>query len=239
MPTVMDLALMAKAVYRASPDVPNWTRLNFRAASGILDGFQAAAFSGQGGIVIAFRGSAQGEDWLVNAAYGAGMNTVRFSQAENFAVKEAKNFTAMFGNAPVYITGHSLGGAIAQIVANRRGYKFVTFNAPGVAVLASRNIDQMAASVVTGMFGVRVAGAIASTFVHPQQAYRDIKAAFKKAHGLNVCLKTDGVSQIGVHYGKVKRISSDTNNPLTAHKMDTVLAALQNDPVARIDVNTL
>ena len=239
MPTVMDLALMAKAVYKPAPEVQGWTRVGFRAATSILDGFQAAAFSGPGGIVISFRGSHQAEDWVVNAAYGIGMNTIRFSQAENFAVREAKAFAAAF-EGEIYITGHSLGGAIAQIVGNRNGYKFVTFNAPGVAVLASRNLDQMAATMVTGTFGLRIAGAVASTVLHPQQAFRDAKAAFKTAHGLNVCLKTDGVSQIGIHYGKVKRISSNVNNPLTAHSINTVIEALQgNQAVAGIDVDTL
>jgi hypothetical protein len=240
MPTVLDLAIMAKAVYKDPPEVPGWKRLSFRAANGLLDGFQAAAFSGPGGIVIAFRGSAQGEDWAVNGAYAVGMNTTRFSSAEDFTTKVAQDFAGQFGGREnIYITGHSLGGAITQIVANRQGYKFVTFNAPGVAVLASRNVGEMASSLVTGGLGVRIAGSMVSAVAHPQQAYRDAKALFRKVNGLNVCLNADMVSRIGVHYGKVVRIPGPSSNPLTAHYMESVLKGLQGDPAANLPSNPL
>src|SRR5436190_9301412 len=133
MPTVLDLGVLANAVYDASPAAPGWDCPDHHEAGGSLDGFQAATFTRGGDTVLAFRGTAQAMDTLVDLKLGTGMNSSYFSSAESYAL-------GFVGRPNVYVCGHSLGGAIAQVVANRRGFKFATFNAPGVAVVASRNI---------------------------------------------------------------------------------------------------
>ncbi|HWA62416.1 MAG TPA: hypothetical protein VG939_13630 [Caulobacteraceae bacterium] len=228
MPTVRELGLLANAVYDDSPAVDGWTTAYRHAAGGHLDGFQAATFVKEGTTVLAFRGTAQAMDAVADFKLGTGMNSTYFDAAENYA-------NPYVGRSNVFITGHSLGGAITQVVANRRGFKFATFNAPGVAVLASRNIG----SATLAMTGVRVVGMMASTLRHPIQAVRDVASAFNTVHGLNVCLENDVVSQIGVHYGEIIRIPGTSSNPLTEHRMTTMNSVLEGNPVGSREVSAM
>ena len=225
MPTVLDMGLMANAVYEDNPVVPGWTCIGRRAATR-FNGFQAATFTSDGITVLAFRGTSQGMDVVADLKLGTGMNSTYFSDAEDY--------TFSYRNLPnLYVCGHSLGGAIAQVVGNRKQLKFVTFNAPGVAVVASRNV--MDASLT--MSAVRTAGMVVSAFRHPMQAMRDMRAAFNTAHGLNVCLMNDAVSKIGLHYGDVLRIPGTSSNPLTEHSMNTVLDVLRRSYVGTLDAS--
>jgi pimeloyl-ACP methyl ester carboxylesterase len=229
MATVRDLGLLAAAAYDTAYK-PNmgWTRKDIHASRGGLNGFQAAIFVKGNITVISFRGTAQAMDVVADAKLGTGMNSTYFSEAEAYV--------RAYRNKPnVYVCGHSLGGAIAQIVANRCGFRMVTFNAPGVAVLASRNIAQGTAP----MNLVRAAGLVVSTVRHPMQAARDVASAFNVVRGLNVCLENDIVSQIGIHYGNVLRIPGTSANPLTEHGIATMNAVLAKNPVGGRLVATL
>jgi len=229
MPTIREMALMANAVYDDQPAVTGWTTQNRQAASGLMDGFQAATFTKDGVTVVAFRGTAQTMDAVADLKLGAGMNSTYFAAGENYMAQYQHL-------SNVYTCGHSLGGAITQVVANRRGYKFITYNAPGVAVLASSNIGELAVGLVTGGNAIRTIGMFASAVRHPMQAARDVGAAFTTVHGLNLCLNADVVSRIGVHYGEVKRIPGTSLDPLTEHKMTTVIEALKSNPIGDRDV---
>ena len=165
---------------------------------------------------------------MADLKLGTGMNSTYFSAAETYIAGRR-------GDPKTFICGHSLGGAITQIVANRQGFRFVTFNAPGVAVLASRNMGE----ATVGMTAVRLAGMTASAVRHPFQMARDVRAAFNVVRGLNVCLEHDMVSKIGVHYGQVVRIAGTSLNPLTEHRMTTVNQVLADNPVGQRMVETL
>lgn len=202
-PTFGELCAMAGAIYNDNDAVTQemnqtvstngWTAKSFPPGS---SGFQAGVFSRGGDTVVAFRGTVPSNtgDLLADLKLGMGMNTSHFAQGEAVLSQlKGQNVT---------LTGHSLGGAIAQIVGNRARLPFVTFNAPGVAVLASRNIYTANPAVL----GVRLAGAAASAVFSPGQAWSDIKSAFHRVRGVNVCLMGDPVSLYGVHYGKVVRL---------------------------------
>src|SRR5277367_202873 len=192
MPTIRDLGLLANAVYDAVPAVQGWNCPAHRVASGGLNGFQAATFTQAGVTVLVFRGTAQAMDVAADLKLGTGMNSTYFSDGEAYAA-------AVPPGDNVYVCGHSLGGAIAQVVANRGGYKMVTFNAPGVAVFASRNLGD----ATLGMTAVRTGGMLLSAVRHPMQAYRDVRSSFHTVRGLNIRLSNDAVSSMGVHYGEV------------------------------------
>jgi len=229
MATVLDLGLLAAAVYdSAYSPVSGWLRKDFHASRGGLNGFQAATFVKGNITVISFRGSAQAMDFVADAKLGTGMNSTYFSEGEAYA-------RPYLSNPLVYVCGHSLGGAIAQIVANRCGFRMVTFNAPGVAVLASRNMAQS----TTAMNAVRGVGLVVSAFRHPMQAARDMASAFNIVRGLNICLENDAVSKIGNHYGQVIRIPGTSANPLTEHRISTMNAVLAKNPVGQRLVATL
>jgi hypothetical protein len=229
MATVLDLGHLAAAVYdSAYTPYFGWARTHFHASRGGLNGFQAATFVKGNITVLSFRGSAQAMDFVADAKLGTGMNSTYFSEGEAYA-------RPYMNNPFVYVCGHSLGGAIAQIVANRCGFRMVTFNAPGVAVVASRNMAQS----TSVMNAVRGAGMVVSAFRHPMQAARDMASAFNIVRGLNVCLENDAVSKIGNHYGNVIRISGTSMNPLTEHKISTMNTVLAQNPVGRKFVATL
>ena len=224
MPTIRDLGLMAAAVYDDNPAVAGWVCPNHQRASSGWNGFQAATFTGDGVTVIVFRGTSQAMDVGADLRLGTGMNTSYFSDGEHYAAGAA---------APgdnVYVCGHSLGGAIAQVVANRGGYKMVTFNAPGVAVFASRNVRDIV-TATPWMQAIRMGGALVSSVTNPMQTFRDIRSTFHTVRGLNIRLSYDAVSQMGIHYGEVVTLPGPTINPLTAHYMATVNEVLATNPL--------
>jgi pimeloyl-ACP methyl ester carboxylesterase len=141
MPTIIDLAGLAGAAYddKGSP-FSSWRRVARIPMAKGWSGFSGAAFAGpRGALAVAFRGSeGPGDDfirdWIVNDAAGIGTKVLPIAQASH-ATEFADAAIARHGRngKPVYVVGHSLGGALAQIVAGRRkGTIGVTFNAPGV-----------------------------------------------------------------------------------------------------------
>lgn len=207
---------MANAVYDDAPTVAEWDCSNFH--HGLGQGLQAAVFTRGQQIVVAFKGTTptQGSDIIADLKIGTGMNTSYFSAAEAYVARFA-------GGDGVVVTGHSLGGAIAQVVGNRRRIPFVSFNAPGVALIASRN----APTATVGMSAVRVVGGLLSALRHPQQMMRDVRSAFHVSLGVNYRLSGDVVSQIGLHYGRIVSLQA-SGNPLAQHSMDLVLEVLGN-----------
>ena len=180
MASILDYALLCKAVYDSDPQVSGWTRAAFRpTGSGLYDAFQGAAFSKGDELVFAFKGTDNKRDVAADLKLGVGMNTSHFDDASTFVGKTG------YGKARVVtFCGHSLGGAIAQIVGNRLRQRFVTFNAPGIALM-SKNIDQMAVATATGSVAVRIAGAVVSALRHPVQAAQDLGSIFYHVQGAN------------------------------------------------------
>ena len=227
MASISEYARMCDAVYSDDPQVESWTRVAFKASGdGWSNAFQGAAFRLGGEIVFACKGTSQKRDVLADLRLGVGMNSSQFSRAEKF-IKE----TGTGGATTVTVTGHSLGGAIAQIAGHRNKLRFVTFNAPGVA-LYSRNVDQMVASLGIGL-AIRTVGTVVSAVRHPMQAARDLKAAFRKSNGVNIRLGKDVVGSIGVHMGKVIEIpySGGAMDVMAKHKIGSVIEALGKNPM--------
>ena len=125
-----ELGLLAEAVYLDGPNKTSFGCIRLQRAAGALDGFQAAAYSARNCTVIAFRGTSQKVDAVADLKLGTGMNTSYFSAGEDFVDQ--------FAGHNIILCGHSLGGAVAQVVANRKNLPMVTFNAPGVPVRAAR-----------------------------------------------------------------------------------------------------
>lgn len=204
------LGLLAEDAYH--PGALGYPILETRLAPGGWNGFQAVAYLLGSGVVIAFRGTELGKDGrrgdlLADAALGAGANSDYFAKGERF-VQDMQGTSRRIAA----LCGHSLGGAIAQVVANRMNLPMVSFNAPGVGVVASRNLPQASPTLTQ----VRLGGMLASAVVYPGQAISDMKAAFRPVRGLNVRLDADQISQIGLHYGAVRTVPNTTAEALEA-----------------------
>lgn len=237
MGSILEYGQLADAVYDDVASVSGWTRKAFKATgSGFHDSLQAAAYTKNGETAFVFKGTANGRDVLSDVKLGLGMNTVQYSQARQFVQKVGLSDAGL-----VTIVGHSLGGAIAQTVGNRLRQRFVTFNAPGVAVLASRNVDEFGVAAVTGSGYARVGGMVLSAFRHPMQAARDVGSAFYKVSGVNIRLGKDVVGCIGVHYGQVVEINyaGSALDVMEKHKMGNVLESLEANGYGNIELHSL
>lgn len=210
---ILDYAMLADSVYNDSPTVDGFVMTAFK--RGGNDGLQAAAFTKNGATIVAFKGTSTAMDVVADIKLGVGINTSLFSEGEQFVAQHA-------AGEGVVVTGHSLGGAIAQTVGNRRRMPFVSFNAPGVALLASQNI-----ATVNPVLGVmRLAGGAISAVRHPMQTMRDIGSAFHDSLGVNYRLSGDLVSQWGLHYGPIVNLVG-SGDALEQHRMGSMLDVLQ------------
>ena len=123
----------------------------------------------------------------------------------------------VYPNHAVSLTGHSLGGGVAQVIGHWTGAPFVTFNAPG-------------------MWGDIQRSKFLATF--PFDAWRSIKGTFNRSPfakqmastGRNFRNVLDPVSGYGMHYGPVTRFWG-----LGDHAMDDVLERIRKSRWA--DVN--
>jgi len=218
---------MAEAVYKDNPRVEGWNRIGFRpTGSGITNQFQGAAFSKGSEAVFVFKGTdpSLAGDLVADLRIGMGANIDYYNHAQAFVER-----TGIGSCSLVTICGHSLGGAIAQIIGNRLRKRFITFNAPGVAIV-SRNIDQMAVATVLGTGAFRTIGAIGSAFLHPFQAAQDVGGLFYRVSGVNMRLGADVVGNIGVHYGQVIQIPyhGDATDVMRRHSISTFVSELED-----------
>ena len=230
MASILEYAKLSQAVYDDEGGQPEgWKLVAFQpSGKGLTNAFQGGAYTRDGELVIACKGTSQGRDILADVKLGIGMNSSQFSRAEKFAKKLANS-----GPKKVTVTGHSLGGAIAQIVGNRQRLPFVTFNAPGVGLM-SRNVDEMLASTLGGAMAVRIAFSVVSVLRHPMQAARDVGAAFHKVTGLNLRHGKDVVGLIGVHYGKVLEVPLGGDFGLMdKHKIGPFIETLTKNPIGK------
>lgn len=252
MVSILDCAFLAEAAYdeggtSRNPAAPQTIKglrpLVFKKNEAFVSGgFQATVYRVSGSLVIAFKGTEltkgvrQGiGDLSADVKLAIGMNTQQFADGEDLVVDTRKRFPDL----PIAVCGHSLGGAIAQIIGNRHKVPFCTFNAPGVA-LFSRNIDQMAESFLRNTFPIRIAGAVASAARHPLQAVSDIKNAFYWVRGVNYHISGDIVSQVGVHYGARKALDGKgITNLKELHSMKFVIELLQNSTTGALSLDSV
>ncbi len=123
-------ATLSARVY-ADSNVPTdgWNKLNIPKNSDDSNGFYAEAYEKDGKIIIAYRGSDDRKDWLYSdAQIAAGNLPDQWENAKAF-YKEVERRNP---NTPISVTGHSLGGALAQFVAAVYDLNAETFAAPGV-----------------------------------------------------------------------------------------------------------
>ncbi|VVM19425.1 hypothetical protein BSPWISOXPB_3621 [uncultured Gammaproteobacteria bacterium] len=93
--------------------------------------------------MIAIAGTNGLNDWDDNVSFITGGLSEQFQQALTYAAKTidaaAKNSKTLTADKTFSVTGHSLGGGIAQAIAYTFGLNGVTLDAPGAsAIVASK-----------------------------------------------------------------------------------------------------
>ncbi|TNC97577.1 MAG: putative Ca2+-binding hemolysin, partial [Rhodocyclaceae bacterium] len=144
MTTTIDYALMAGHAYRTTRDKINWIPApqgwtpffpvpdpTTAAVFPVTSGFEAVSFqstTNPNEIVISYAGTDPGDlfgDWAANLALAGGVLSDQLKQAADYYL--AVKASAPTG-ATVILTGHSLGGGLASLIAVMFGESAVTFD---------------------------------------------------------------------------------------------------------------
>ena len=137
MATTLDYAKLSQSVYQ-NTEPEGWRTLPVDQPTGASDsGFYGAAYQSTetGEIVIAYRGTEPWSDLYkdlltTDGKIAAGAEDQQFVDALAFA-KDVQDTYQGLGNE-ISVTGHSLGGGLAQLAADTFGWGGVTFEAPGM-----------------------------------------------------------------------------------------------------------
>ena len=218
--SLLDMANFANDVYDATPNgVPGWTAsAPIQTALGQIVNYSNADGSQ---VVIAVEGTVlsnvTGDDWTDLTAFPSGNPTSGLTAYVAALVSDIQQVLAANPHAAISLTGHSLGGAVAQMVGEYTGFATTTFNAPGAQDL------------------------YASTAI--QNALAPLKNDVSATTGPNINYRTQGdlVSLVGAPIGNTQTIvpasgASDTVwNVLTNHSIETTISNLQNPATTLAD----
>lgn len=123
-------AELANAAYSDAPNVKGWEDISslFPDYTASMTGFRAFVFQNKSEVVISFRGTDTARDWATNLTLGEG----QLLQAAKLYVA-----TQTYCQCKVTLTGHSLGGGLAQVIAASSRTKGVAFDpAPFAAAIS-------------------------------------------------------------------------------------------------------
>jgi hypothetical protein len=201
---------IAEAVYQRGPSpLGRWRVQKWETATWYGDGFQGGIFEDDREVIVAFSGTLGN---LVTAPISQNSANARIGifVIPNMA-GTAKTLVQWAetnrGNKPVSIVGHSLGGALAQVVGAWSGHPFISFNGPG-----------MAAHLKVSAFNV----------FKPRQMMRSIKTQSGNAVGLCINVQGDFVGSYGLgHVGEVMWLEAPVG--WETHDLDIIGRSLSSE----------
>ncbi|MDB5400353.1 MAG: hypothetical protein QOF70_7683 [Acetobacteraceae bacterium] len=137
MADISDYLSLAEIAYTRrgseTPRISGWTAMDREYATWSGNGFQGVIFEGQEEVIVALAGTMGGVTTAPISQNSANLR-IGLHIIPNMAgsgkqlVKSALGF-----GKPVSIVGHSLGGALAQVIGAWTGRPFISFNGPGMA----------------------------------------------------------------------------------------------------------
>ena len=129
--TVLELAKLSLASYTHPPVKTDGWEPARKFGTQAKHGFYAVLFRKDPTLVLAYRGT---DDWQVDLIDDAtillGWISGQMGQARN-ALTAAKDVQSKVRGSKLCLTGHSLGGGLAALIAAQNDLPCVTFNAPG------------------------------------------------------------------------------------------------------------
>jgi T5SS/PEP-CTERM-associated repeat protein len=166
---------------------PSQSLDGFSAFDSVTDGksFVGVAYRNGNQIVVAFRGTVPTEykDLLKDASFASGVPSAALRPTIAAAAAFLNKIQTGNPGSTVSVTGHSLGGAIAQLVGVAAGDRTIVFDAPGAYELAPQLTTELAPAAALNPGGVA-------------------------AQSTNYRLIGDQVSQIGTADGVVISVAS-------------------------------
>ncbi|WHZ22888.1 MAG: Alkaline phosphatase [Nitrospira sp.] len=178
MATEVEYALMAGRIYQSTRGKINWLPdlLSFGwtervdKSQSLPSGFEATYFTKGNEIVISFAGTGSNVDWWANAGGFFGVTTEQLRQAADYYLQ----VKATHPGAIIHLTGHSLGGGLASLMAVFFDESAVTFdqapfrNSASVSVATSlkayllneRGYSQAALQELTNFISAAAGGGI-------------------------------------------------------------------------------
>ncbi len=98
---------------------------------GFSSGFSATVFGKGNDIVIAYRGTNAANDFIGADAAVASLVPNAWDTQFTYALKVAQTIKEAFGNSKITVTGHSLGGSLAQVASQMFEFSGATFDPAG------------------------------------------------------------------------------------------------------------
>ena len=190
------LAQMSNGVYGSpSGRVEGWTVV--KEQSNPANGFAVAAYRNNttGDVVIAYRGTNDTKD-VIGADAKIALPAAAWDSQFKDALEFAKSIKEQYPNKAISVTGHSLGGGLAQVASQAYGFHGITFDPAGAEnIVRSSQFKEWTQSNGLGANGKGV----------PSNFHNYLVAKSPISH------------QSGAHLGATSEISSlQGRNPLEA-----------------------
>jgi hypothetical protein len=182
--TISDYLYIAAEIYSRTGGTDGgagWNIQRWETATWYGNGFQGGIFMQDNEIIVAFSGTMGGPTTAPvsqnTANIRIGLHVIpNMAGSAKTLVRWAEQY-----NRPISIVGHSLGGALAQVIGAWSGHPFISFNGPGMA----RHLQIAAFNIFK-----------------PRQMRRSIKA-LRADDALGICFNVRGdfVAGFGKHIG--------------------------------------
>lgn len=173
---IAELSTLSKLAYsgQISEGIYGWKLLT-QFSSTSDSGFSYSTFTRDKEIVIAFRGTDSISDISADLGFLSGSWTGQYEEAAKLVSKIQNEFL----DFSITVTGHSLGGGIAQLMAAMYKLEGASFEAPG-------------AKDITKTEGFRIA----------QQKYAGPSISDEPKNFINYTAKGSSISSVGTHVGE-------------------------------------
>ena len=150
--TVHQLSLLALAVYdNPSSGIDGWRVV--RQFGSFTQGFYAALFAKGRTLALALRGTDDGWDIIPDLLIFMGQLPDQYAHATAAFDRSASYIGAGGMFKKFALTGHSLGGGLATLLAVQTGHPAVTFNAPGVSRSLASSLPSLTTTITSTLPG--------------------------------------------------------------------------------------